>query len=49
VLRFDTDFFNATNHPNFDFPLRFLVAPGFGKILSSKQPRLIQFGLKYIF
>lgn len=49
LLRFQADFFNAFNRPNFSFPQRIIDAPGFGQILSARDPRLIQFSLKLIF
>jgi hypothetical protein len=50
VVRFQADFFNAFNHPNFGFPGRLFDAPGsFGRISSASAPRLIQFSLKYSF
>jgi len=52
TLVFRTEFFNAFNHAQFSNPGSFDVNAGasFGKITSaSVNPRLIQFGLKYIF
>src|SRR5262249_26796824 len=48
-IRFQADFFNIWNHPNFDFPQRVIDVPGFGRILTAKDPRLVQFSLKYSF
>src|SRR4029077_19384791 len=53
-LQFRTEFYNAFNHPQFNNPgstYTFGVpSSAFGKITSeSVSPRLIQFGLKYIF
>jgi hypothetical protein len=49
-LQFRTEFFNAFNHPQFGNPGTIVGSPSFGKIGStSVAPRLIQFGLKYIF
>lgn len=51
TLQFRAEFFNAFNHPQFSNPaVAFNSASGFGHITSlSVNPRLIQFGLKYIF
>jgi hypothetical protein len=53
-LQIRGEFFNLTNHPNFDIPNHVLGSPTFGQVLSanaygSKPPRQIQLGLKYIF
>jgi hypothetical protein len=49
-LQFRTEFFNAFNHPQFGNPGTIVGSPSFGKIGStSVAPRLIQFGLKYVF
>jgi hypothetical protein len=51
-LRFQTDFFNIWNHPNFDKPASTDIEnPGaFAKIVSTVgNPRLIQFSLRYAF
>lgn len=48
VLR--VDFFNFINRANFGIPVRYLEAPGFGKVTNTiTPPRRIQFGLKYSF
>src|SRR5262249_7620399 len=49
-LQFRTEFFNAFNHPQFGNPGTIVGSPSFGKIGStSVAPRLVQFGLKYVF
>ncbi len=51
-LRFQTDFFNIWNHPNFANPAATDIEnPGaFGKVVSTVgNPRLIQFSLRYAF
>jgi len=50
TLQFRTEFFNAFNHAQFSNPAVNAGAPNLGQITSSSvNPRLIQFGLKYIF
>ena len=47
-LRFD--FFNFINRANFGIPVRYLEAPGFGKVTNTiTPPRRIQVGFKYSF
>ena len=48
-LTFRSEFFNLTNHPNFDVPGRQIGTGSFGKVSSAKSPRLIQFSLRYAF
>jgi hypothetical protein len=57
-LQFRTEFFNLFNHANFDFPERFCggtvaggpcTAPQFGKIGAARDPRILQFGLKFLY
>jgi hypothetical protein len=49
-LQFRAEFFNAFNHPQFANPGTSVGSGSFGKIgATSVAPRLIQFGLKYIF
>ncbi|MGB7284490.1 MAG: TonB-dependent receptor [Candidatus Acidiferrum sp.] len=49
-LQFRAEFYNAFNHPQFANPALNAAAPNFGVITAaSVAPRLIQFGLKYIF
>ena len=50
VLAFRTEFYNAFNHPQFSNPGTTLGSATFGVITqTSVAPRLIQFGLKYLF
>jgi hypothetical protein len=50
ALQFRTEFFNAFNHPQFSNPATVASQGNLGQITSSSvNPRLIQFGLKYIF
>jgi hypothetical protein len=44
VLR--ADFFNLTNHPNFDRPGLIFGTSNFGKISSAENSRQIQFALR---
>jgi hypothetical protein len=49
-LQFRAEFFNAFNHPQFANPGTSFGSPSFGQIgATSVAPRLIQFGLKYVF
>ena len=50
ALAFRVEFYNAFNHPQFANPGTTLGSSTFGVItLTSVAPRLIQFGLKYVF
>jgi hypothetical protein len=50
ALQFRTEFFNAFNHSQFSNPATVASQGNLGQITSSSvNPRLIQFGLKYIF
>jgi outer membrane receptor protein involved in Fe transport len=49
TLQFRTEVFNLLNHTNLNLPDNFVGSPTFGQILSAKDPRHIQFGLKLIF
>ncbi len=48
-LQLRAEFFNLFNHPNFNLPDNFLGSPTFGRILSAREPRHIQFGAKLLF
>jgi hypothetical protein len=48
-FEFRAECFNVTNHPNFGLPVNDIASPNFGRILSSGPPRLLQFGLKFLF
>jgi hypothetical protein len=45
-LVFRTDFFNLTNHPNFDRPGLIFATSNFGRINSAENSRQIQFSLR---
>jgi Carboxypeptidase regulatory-like domain/TonB dependent receptor-like, beta-barrel len=49
TLQFRAEMFNVFNTPNFEQPNIFLGTPGFGRILSARDGREIQFGLKLLF
>jgi outer membrane receptor protein involved in Fe transport len=49
-LKFEANFFNVFNHPNFSNPDTSVQDGNFGKITSDNgQPREIQLGLKFVF
>ncbi|MGH9663245.1 MAG: TonB-dependent receptor domain-containing protein, partial [Bryobacteraceae bacterium] len=48
-LQFRADFFNVFNEVNFGNPNGTLSSPKFGQITSAGSPRILQFGLKYLF
>ena len=46
--QFRAEFFNALNHPNFGVP-GVTIGAGFGQIVNTLDPRIIQFALKLRF
>ncbi|MCI0337506.1 MAG: TonB-dependent receptor [Acidobacteria bacterium] len=57
-LQFRTEFFNFFNHSNFDFPERICTVTvtgasctgaTLGRITAARDPRILQFALKYLF
>jgi hypothetical protein len=48
-LQFRAEFFNILNHPNFRLPDSDISSPTFNHILAAQAPRLIQFGLKFVY
>jgi hypothetical protein len=46
-LRFE--FFNLLNHTNFNLPVSSKSSATFGRILSSGDPRILQFAAKFVF
>ncbi len=48
-LQFRAEFYNMFNHPNFDSIGVGLGAGNFGQVISAKEPRILQFGLRLDF
>ena len=48
-LQFRAEFFNLFNQVNFGGPNATLTSPSFGRILGASAPRIVQFGLKFVF
>ena len=48
-LQFRAEVFNVLNHVNLGLPVADLNSSSFGRILSAGPPRLMQFGVKWIF
>jgi hypothetical protein len=49
TLQFRAEAFNLLNRSNYDLPDNFVGSPTFGRILSAREPRRLQFGLKLLF
>ena len=49
ALHFRFESFNLTNTPHFGQPAHFFGRPGTATITTASDPRLIQFGLRYVF
>ena len=49
VLEFRSEFFNVFNHANFGNPNGSIGSANFGRITTTRDPRLIQFALKFHF
>jgi len=47
-FQFRSEFFNIANNPNLGCPRTNLQSGNFGKLMCAGSPRLIQFGLKYL-
>lgn len=48
-VEFRAELFNLFNEVNFAAPNATLTSPSFGRILSAQAPRIVQFGLKFLF
>jgi len=48
-IDFRAEFFNIFNHPNFNAPNTTFTSLQFGQLQSARDPRILQFALKYIF
>jgi hypothetical protein len=48
-LQFRTELFNAFNHTQFNNPVSMVDVPTAGQILSARDPRIMQFGMKLYF
>src|SRR5260370_5366185 len=48
-VQFRGEVFNLLNQVNFGAPNSTLTSPSFGRILSANPPRIVQFGLKFVF
>jgi hypothetical protein len=49
-LQFRAEFFNLANHPNFIAKRSDNLTSGtYGRITSADDPRILQFGLKFLF
>lgn len=48
-LQFRAECFNLANHANFGVPVSDLANASFGRVLDASPPRLMQFGLKFMF
>ena len=46
-VRFEA--FNVLNHTNFNTPTTNVSSSSFGTILSARDPRILQFAMKYVF
>jgi hypothetical protein len=49
IIEFRSEFFNVFNHVNFGNPNGNIGSVNFGRITTTDDPRLIQFGLKFTF
>jgi hypothetical protein len=49
ALHFRAEFFNLWNRANFNNPNATVTSSTFGRVLSAGDPRIVQFGLKYVY
>lgn len=49
ALQFRAELFNILNHPNFRLPDSDISSPTFNQILAARDPRQVQFALKFLF
>ncbi|MPZ19063.1 MAG: hypothetical protein GEV06_14285 [Luteitalea sp.] len=49
TVAFRAEAFNLFNRANFNLPVANTADPNFGRILSARAPRQVQFGLKVLF
>ena len=49
IIEFRSEFFNIFNHANFGNPNGNIGTVNFGRITTTRDPRLIQFALKFHF
>ena len=49
AIEFRGEFFNLLNHAQFNNPSGNIGSPNFGAITTTRDPRIIQFALKYLF
>jgi hypothetical protein len=49
AVRFQTNFFNIFNHPNFTRPSQLITSGSFGKSTNTFDPRIIQMALRFDF
>ena len=48
-LQFRAELFNILNHPNFRLPDSDISSPTFNQILAARDPRQVQFAMKFLF
>lgn len=48
-LELRIEMFNVLNRANFELPNRTAFTPNFGRIFGAKNPREMQFGLRFVF
>jgi hypothetical protein len=48
-IDFRVEAFNVMNHARFGNPITAMNGPTFGQILSARDPRIMQFALKFVY